>query len=110
MGDGGSDTAQLALWARADDDTGSGDRAVALWREALMPKRGRVAISPDELEQWRAQCSGKSQYGRGEARVIARVLQAEHGGYFSAYRCSWCGAFHAGHTPRTEAIRKGWYT
>lgn len=51
----------------------------------------------------RRQCKGKVRYdSQMAAQAAIGRLRRNTGamGWYSAYRCRWCGGFHFGHTPQ----------
>lgn len=62
-------------------------------------------MAPDTQAVIARTCGGKRSYGARNARLVAERRRRE-GDKVSPYRCFYCGAWHIGHVPSYEGLRR----
>jgi hypothetical protein len=65
----------------------------------------RLLAAPDTDEVIARTCDRKRAYGARCARLVAQRRRAA-GEQVFPYRCFYCGAWHIGHTPSYEGLRR----
>jgi hypothetical protein len=68
-------------------------------------RRLRLRAGSDTNEVIARSCDRKRPYGARCARIVAERRRSQ-GEQVSPYRCFYCGAWHVGHAPSLEGLRR----